>query len=533
MSARWLVNSVISPFPEFAEQTLRTLSTMGRLPRHRGHFVNWYDTHSLAPLPPALISSVDSGNLVASLWALQQGCLDLLERPLFRPELAEGLLDHLYVLAKLGALPRRRFSAAEKAFRRSDWLQRLPAIREAFLRSASVRHEKHAHEAKWFREQAENWMERVSHSTHKYAPWLLPEFAALRNDPAIYSDKREDESLARLTAFIDSLERRLRVAIGSLEGLGERSILYQKLLAMLPETRAHVISLIADLTRISDQTRQLADEMDFGFLLNRQRGLLSIGFDTDTQQLHTACYDLLASEARIAYFVAIAKGEVPQESWFLLGRAPTTDTNTPGLLSWTGTMFEYLMPALWTRIYPNTLLERATTAAVRMQREYAAARRVPWGISESSSSRLDAAGNYSYFAFGVPDLAIHKPEASDPSPVISPYSTFLALHVDPQNALRNLRQMQHKHWQGDYGFYEAVDFTPGQSRSRGGEVVHCWMAHHQGMSFLSIANFLEKEIVQRWFHSDPRVQATELLLQEKPAALGIPAIARKPRAEVA
>jgi hypothetical protein len=519
--------------PQFAEQTLRTLSTMARLRRHRGHFLNWYDTHSLDSLPPALISSVDSGNLVASLWALQQGCLDLFERPLFPPELAEGLLDHLYVLANLGALPRRRFSAAEKAFRRSDWLQRLPAIREAFLKSASVRNEKHAHEAKWFREQAESWMEQVSHSTRIYAPWLLPEFAALHDDPAIYPDKREDKSLARLTAFIDNLERRLRVAVGSLEGLGERSVLYQKLLAMLPEARAHVIALIADLTKISDQARQLADEMDFGFLLNRQRGLLSIGFDADKRELHTACYDLLGSEARIAYFVAIAKGEVPQESWFLLGRAPTTDSKTPGLLSWTGTMFEYLMPALWMRIYPNTLLERATTAAVRLQREYAAARRVPWGISESSSSRLDASGNYSYFAFGVPDLAIHKPEASDPGPVISPYSTFLALHVDPQNALRNLRQMQHKHWQGDYGFYEAVDFTPGQSRSRGGEVVHCWMAHHQGMSFISIANFLEKEIVQRWFHSDPRVQATELLLQEKPAALGIPAIPRKPRAEVA
>jgi hypothetical protein len=191
------------------------------------------------------------------------------------------------------------------------------------------------------------------------------------------------------------------------------------------------------------------------------------------------------------------------------------------------------MPVLWTRIYPNTLLERATAAAVRLQRVYAAAKRVPWGISESACCRLDASGNYSYFAFGVPDLAIHKPEVSEPGPVISPYSTFLALQVDPRNALRNLRQIQHKRWQGEYGFYEAVDFTPGLSHAKGGRPVHCWMAHHQGMSFLSIANFLQEEIVQRWFHSDPRVQATELLLQEKPATHGNPATPNRARAEVA
>jgi hypothetical protein len=256
--------------------------------------------------------------------------------------------------------------------------------------------------------------------------------------------------------------------------------------------------------------------MDFAFLLNRNRGLFSVAFEVDKQQNHPACYDLLASEARIAYFIAIAKDDIPQDCWFQLSRPPLYEEGIAGLLSWTGTMFEYLMPTLWMRLYPNTLLERAAEAAVQAQRAYAADKGVPWGISESSSSKRDDAGNYDYFAFGVPQLAIFKPDHD--GPVISPYSTFLALDIDSTAALRNLRYMQRKGWLGSYGFYESLDFSPSRRSPRGFEVVRCWMAHHQGMSLLSIANFLDDQVVQRWFHSHPRVQATELLLQEKPAA---------------
>jgi hypothetical protein len=188
-------------------------------------------------------------------------------------------------------------------------------------------------------------------------------------------------------------------------------------------------------------------------------------------------------------------------------------------------MFEYLMPTLWTRTYPNTLLERSAVVAVRVQQKYAAEKGIPWGISESAHSKIDDAGNYQYFPFGVPDLAIHKPDQT--GPVISPYSTLLALSIDPPAALRNLRTMQRERWLGTYGFYEALDFSPvrGRSQSSRPQLVRCWMAHHQGMSLLSIANTLHDEVVQRWFHSHPRVQATELLLQEKP--VGRPAAPMK------
>jgi hypothetical protein len=259
--------------------------------------------------------------------------------------------------------------------------------------------------------------------------------------------------------------------------------------------------------------------MDFEFLLNRRRKLVSVGFDLETHHLHPACYDLLATESRTAVFVAIAKEDIPQESWFLLGRAHTLDGGRPVLLSWTGTLFEYLMPSLWMRSYSNTLLERSRTAAVRSQQTYAARKHIPWGISESAYFKLDEAGNYQYYAFGLPHLALRKREMN--APVISPYSTFLALNTDPAEAIRNLRRMADMGWLGSHGFYEAADFTPVRRRrywqSRY-QLVRCWMAHHQGMSLLALANFLNDNVVQEWFHAERRVQATELLLHEKPVA---------------
>ena len=179
-------------------------------------------------------------------------------------------------------------------------------------------------------------------------------------------------------------------------------------------------------------------------------------------------------------------------------------------------MFEYMMPALWMRTYPGTLLDRSRHGAVLSQQEFTALKRIPWGISESAHATRDAAGNYGYHAFGIPQLAIFHGDLD--SLVISPYSTFLALNTLPKAALQNLRKMAHDGWFGPYGFYESADYGPSDRRSwrPDYELVRCWMAHHQGMSLLAIANFLRDGIVQEWFHSHPRVQATELLLHEKP-----------------
>lgn len=506
--------------PEFVEQTLRTLATVSQLRRFRGHLLNWYDTRSLASLPPALISTVDSGNFLASLWTLQRGCLELLDRPLLQPELADGFVDYLQVLASLRVLGRRRCSALTKELRRSDWLQYLLCITDAVLDGICQRasNSKRAADARWFGEHARERTRHLKQTVQLYAPWMLPEFAVLENDTAIQLYRQpEGPALRQMPGFIDSLSVRLREVVDSARPEASNAI-YQRLLSLLPEARIRVVRLVEDLKKIADQSGMLASEMDFTFLLDQRRRLLSIGFDVQTQQLHPACYDLLATESRIAVFAAIAKDDIPQQSWFQLGRPHSLDKGRIVLLSWTGTMFEYLMPALWMRIYPNTLLERSLTAAVRSQRAYVADRGIPWGISESAYFRTDESSNYQYYAFGVPRLALRKLDQE--APVISPYSSFLALHVDSSAALRNLRRMKDKRWWGAYGFYEAIDFHPSRRRSwfHRYEVVRCWMAHHHGMSLLSIANLLRDDVVQRWFHSHPRVQATELLLQEKPTA---------------
>jgi len=507
--------------PEFTQQTLRTLATVSQLPRYKGHLFNWYDTQSLVPLTPKFVSSVDSGNLVASLWTLQRGCLELLNRPLLQPALQDGFLDHLYLLFSLRALPRRTFAAIEKTLAQEEWLPYLLDIPDAVFKDIHqpVSKPKHAADVCWFQEQTEERIRQVSRTVQMFAPWLLPEFAALRDIRALYPQGMPDSLpvLQRMPGFIDKLAGRLQAAVDAVEG-GEASALCRQLLSLLPDARSRVARLIEDLKKIADQATGLADEMDFRFLINRSRQLLSIGLDVETEKLNSACYDLLASEARIAVFVAVAKDNLLQESWFLLGRPIMLDQGMAGILSWTGTMFEYLMPALWMRTYPNTLVERMAFAAVRSQRAYAAHKRIPWGISESAYLRTDEFGNYQYHAFGVPQLAVHKLDKE--GPVVSAYSTFLALESDSSAALQNLRRLQRMRSIGAYGFYDALDFNPSRVRSRFRrcEPVRCWMAHHQGMSLLAMANFLHGKVLQRWFHSHPRVQATELLLQEKPAA---------------
>jgi len=501
--------------PEFAQQTLRTLETVSQLQKYKGHLFNWYDTRTLAPLPPSMVSTVDSGNLVASLWTLRRGCMELLKRPLLQAALADGFLDYLYLLAQLHALPRRRVAGLMKVRKTQDWLSFLLGIPDAVFEDMHERVSKPKQAAvRWFAVEAKQRIEQLNKTLRLYAPWALPEFASLKDDSAIHVQSY-DVALERLPDFIDTLTIHLRA--GYAGSSGESNELRGRLLSLLPEARSRVLRLMEDLRLIADHSGMLADEMDFGFLLDPQRRLLSVGFDVEPEKLHPACYDLLATESRIAVFAAIAKDDIPQETWFLLGRPHAMTRGRAVLLSWTGTMFEFLMPSLWMRVYPNTLLERASIAAVKAQRDYARQRRIPWGISESAYFRTDESGNYQYYAFGVPELAARKLDQD--ARVISPYSSFLALQVDATSALRNLRNMQDRRWLGPYGFYEAIDFDPKRRRSwlRGSELVRCWMAHHQGMSLLSIANFLDNDIVQRWFHSHPRVQATELVLQEKPA----------------
>ena len=502
--------------PEFAEQTLRTLATVSSLKKHRGHVLNWYDTRTLQPLAPLFVSSVDSGNLLASLWTLQQGCLAQLRQPVLQPCLAEGFLDYLRELTEARAFPRKLLSACERQHSTDNWLQAVLGVPEDLFDQTQQTKSKLAGPATSFAREAGLRLRAIQQTVSQYAPWLAPECAALRNDSTLNLQLMDSIALEQLPEFIDKLVSQVDWALHS-STQGQPS-LQERFRDQLLAARANTARLIADLRAIATEAAKLADEMDFKFLLNPRRKLVSVGYDMDTHRVHEACYDLLGTESRTAVFVAIAKEDIPQESWFLLGRAHTLDDGRPVLLSWTGTLFEYLMPSLWMRSYSNTLLERSRAAAVRAQQTYAARKRVPWGISESAYFKLDEAGNYQYRAFGLPHLAQRKREVN--ALVISPYSTFLALTTDPAGAVSNLRRMDDMGWFGTYGFYEAADYTSVRRKfwQDRYQLVRCWMVHHQGMSLLALANFLRDNVVQEWFHAERRVQATELLLHEKPVA---------------
>ncbi|MCU1296690.1 MAG: Cyclic beta,2-glucan synthase [Acidobacteriaceae bacterium] len=505
--------------PEFTELTSRTLQTLSKLEHYRGHLLNWYNTQTLEALRPRFVSSVDNGNFLASLWTLQEGCLDRLARPIVEASSASGLLDHVRLLVELKGFSRKQYETLEDKVLADDWLRNLLELPEGSLNDEIAKSAKHPTEVNWFVQQAHARIKNIRQTVRLYSPWLLPEFTSLRNDAAIsIGSDWGTVAIERIPDFIDLLTIRLEEVMSQSDHSDERRSTRQLLRNLLPEARTNALRLIEALQRIVSTIGDLSDEMGYGFLLNPKRKLLSVGYDVEKNELNAACYDLLASEARIASFVAIAKDDIPQESWFQFGRVHTSFEGRPLLVSWTGTMFEYLMPSIWMRSYPDTLLQRSREAAVVAQKAYTAQNRIPWGISESAAFRRDDAGNHEYHAFGVPGLAVHKAEFN--GLVISPYSTFLALHEDPTSAVENLHRMAHEGWIGSYGFYESADFTSEGHRSKRSnyEVVRCWMAHHQGMSLLSIANFLLDGVVQGWFHNNPRVQATELLLHEKPLA---------------
>jgi len=497
---------------EFVSLTELTLGSLLKLQRHFGHFVNWYDNISLKPLEPLFLSTVDSGNLCASLWCLKHGCLEFLKQPLIRPNALNGLADY-YRMPGAAAAVSNDFPHLLALADSAAWLPELlkmPGV-------PSPRPETDGKNA-WWPAELRSRIQAIREEVGSFMPWYLPEFAPLRQLRSRELELPHDPlTTANAEALYQDLDGKLQ-ALNACPGILPESLaLAQRLREALPECRARIRSLASRLAAVAAQADGLVHEMGFEALADQRRKLLSVGYDVAAQQLSKSCYDLLASESRTAAFLAVAKNEVSQDTWFRLGRQHTRCETETVLISWTGTMFEYLMPVIWMKSHPNTLLDRAVRAAVRAQQLYARRRRVPWGISEAAYSKTDQDGNYQYAAFGVPGLALSVARAG--SLVVSPYSSCLTLLVDRPAAVDNLVQMARKKWLGDYGFYESADFTESPDRAflpRKYVLVRCWMAHHQGMSLAAICNVLHGASFQRWFHAEPLVQASELILQERP-----------------
>ena len=496
------------PAGELLRLTKNTLETMEKLERYRGHFYNWYDTRTLQPLHPQYVSSVDSGNLVGSLLTLQAGLEELKDRPIFTPTAFQGLLDTLQVLSE---------HVSPSA---TPELAKHIAILQGRLRPLVAGPQPQALAA------IDKVLEDLLPLASKLLD-LLPENSDQKKDMDYWAQAFAQQLRAwrdDLVFLVPDPQRYAHIPT------------YAELGANPPHPGAAKRLVVID---ESIERCRLLGAMDYEFLYDSACDLLTIGYDVSERRRDPACYDLLASEARLASFLLISQGQVPQKHWFSLGRLLTSHGGDISLISWSGSMFEYLMPQLLMPSFANTLLEQTCKAVVSRQIEYGRQRAVPWGISESCYSATDASQVYQYRAFGVPGLGFKRGLGDDL--VIAPYATALALTVIPREACRNLQVLSESGFLGGYGFFEAIDYTPSRvPRGKNHTIVRSFMAHHQGMSLLAFGHVLLDRPMQRRFMSFPAIKATELLLQERvpkkgatlhPHAAEVTAAARPPSLE--
>jgi cyclic beta-1,2-glucan synthetase len=451
-----------------------TLQTLGRMQKYRGHLYNWYDTKDLRPLEPRYVSSVDSGNLAAHLLTLAGACREWQKDPQPRADAIVGLTDAL--------------DLARDALRRYEFTPGSAITREI-----------------------------VATALHDLEAALRPAQGVL--DPAA-------DDLGAAAERASTLVDLVRALAGETHADRETDLVYwvEAARRTIDSWRSDLLArdpagfIVEYLETIANTALDLANQMEFGFLLDGQRKLLSIGYRCSDGTLDPSCYDLLASEARIASFIAIAKGDIPARHWFRLGRTVTPIGAGAALVSWSGSMFEYLMPDLVLRAPNGSLLAQTSRLVVKRQVQYGRELKLPWGVSESAYNARDLELTYQYSNFGVPGLGLKR--GLSENKVIAPYATGLAAMIDGEAALANYEVLADIGARGRYGFYEAVDFTPSRvpqkegGRERG-VVVRCYMAHHQGMTIVSIANALADGRMRERFHSDVTVQATDLLLQER------------------
>ncbi|MEC5216833.1 cyclic beta-1,2-glucan synthetase [Actimicrobium sp. GrIS 1.19] len=503
------------------ERTAAALATMATLERYHGHFYNWYDTQTLRPLLPMYVSSVDSGNLAGHLLTLRPGLLLLVQAPIVVARPFEGIEDTLNALLEAShgsALePLRQVRASLTQARQEAPLgltalcRHLAALADAAAAVDGAPGEVADADTCWWMRALAQQCRDLHADLLVLTPWAvlplpqldLPDLcAALDAIPTLAGIARIDLSVrGALIDYHDSLP------------VGPEQDAVKALQQALADGNLAARTRIAEIERLAAQAADFA-RMDYDFLYDHTTNLLAIGYNVSERRRDASYYDLLASEARLASFVAIAQGQLPQENWFALGRQLTVAGGAPILLSWSGSMFEYLMPLLVMPTFNNTLLDQTYHSAVQRQIDYGLQRGVPWGISESGFNTFDAALNYQYRAFGVPGLGLKRGLGDDL--VVAPYATMMALMVAPQAACDNLQRLAADGFENRFGMVEAIDFTPSRlPRGQTHAVIQSAMVHHQGMGFLSLAYLLLDQPMQRRFASDPLFQATMLLLHER------------------
>ncbi len=541
-----------------------TMDTLDQLERFRGHFLNWYDTLTLQPLHPRYISTVDSGNLAASLIVTSQAFKSMPDERIFRWDLWQGYLDTLANLTEtLTGMRKPEFDRQVEEINRriaamageilavhtqqNRWYALFQTASGQFWQDLSIRLielvkvGRSAFDLEALRKLQEvaAQVERHHLAIQRTLAELMPWIVLLEQIPVHFIE--EEKFLQGLNTLKTNLpynptlsQIKACAAAGSTTVAALRDFLKGNQLIQVPDSGAvrkamdwldamdqALVQAEANSNMLMDKSAQIAiraerfvAEMDFKFLYHPQRRVFHIGFNLDAGQLDNNYYDLLASEARIASIIALAKGEVPQSHWMQLGRPLTRVDGAYVLLSWSATMFEYLMPPLFLRSYPGTLLEDSSEGAVLQQIAYGKAKGVPWGISESGFYRFDANQNYQYRAFGVPGLGFKRGLGDDL--VIAPYASLMAIGYNPHAVAQNLANLMAHNGFGLYGLYESIDFTADRlPEGETSSVVREYMAHHQGMILMALVNYFHKDIMVSRMHCDPRIQSVELLLQEQ------------------
>jgi len=558
---------------ELIERQELTFVTLAKMQKFRGHFFNWYDTRSLEPLLPQYISTVDSGNLAGHLIALKQMCIELQDKPIFSESTIQGLADTIELISeestRLGTIRQRtevitikhlreeietckRLVSAQAPTTLTSWatlfdaLSRRAGTIEDIVGALTLEHGAESftdlswwisalrHQLRGLRRDLTTvvpWAEVrtididtlvQSASTAAQERWTVIKNLIDQNLPLSEVSQRCDDLMVELAALLGELESVNKTPVGlvassDLKELAER----------IQSAPNAANDLLVRLRRLAQRCDELFHEMNFSFLLDKDRELFTIGYNVAELKPDNSYYDLLASEARLASFISIGKGDVPQDHWFRLGRQLTLVHRSRALISWTGTMFEYLMPMLVMNSYSSTLLDQTHRAVVRRQIEYGEERGVPWGISESAYNARDLNLNYQYAPFGVPGLGLKRGLVQDL--VVAPYATMLAARVDAAAAISNLLHLRREGALGRYGYYESIDYTSDRlPQNQRLVLIRAFMAHHQGMSLVALDNVLHNGRMESRFHADPLVRATDLLLQER-IPQGVPAT--RPRAE--
>ncbi len=481
------------------------LSTIDKLEKWNGNLYNWYDTRTLEILRPKYVSSVDSGNYLGYLMVLKQSLIQYKDMPIIDDDIVQGIKETCELeqdISKETYDLINSFGVIEGKTS-SQWI--------SFLKDLKLH----------INQQSVKTISMIDELINEYAKYFSlrqyeEEKDLEKNSLFIYIAQEIgkiplDLSLPEVQKYHMDLLMEIRQQKRNINETPDNIVLIENKVKSIISNIDEILRDLDEMIRIIDR---LVDSTALYELYDYNKNLFSIGYDCENNLMTDSYYDLMASEARTTSFIGIITKQVPVEHWYKLSRVFTLHNSHRTLASWSGTMFEYFMPNLMMKNYEYSILDETYHSVLQAQIDYGNSKNKPWGVSESGYYFFDLDLNYQYKACGIPNIGFKRGLINDY--VVSPYSTYLALNFDKEACFSNLNILRAEGAEGPYGLYEAIDYTQERlNQNEDKKIVKSYMAHHMGMSLLSINNFMNNNIMQERFHSNPIVKTGELLLEEK------------------